>query len=124
MRKLTREKIVNNQANEEMENENVDNSDKVILCNDPICEGDSLADKSEEANLALEIANEEIKSLSNLIEQMKKHNTGDSKEVINAKIAKLIGIMSLTDESVKHIKGGYMQKLQVAEYYKVFPEQK
>lgn len=39
-----------------------------------------------------------------------------------AKVEKLLGLMMLTDESVKHIVAGVIQDIQIAEFRKEFPD--
>lgn len=72
--------------------------------------------KIEELELELELAKDKIKELECI------QNEVTPNDMSEAKIEKLLGLLSLEDESVKHIKGGYMQKLLVSEYYKAFPK--
>lgn len=117
-------------SNESMENQmNEDNVNDDAFSDEEDCDNaqhnlehiEGLNKELEETKMALEIANEEIAELKMAKSQEK---CDDSIGFANEKIEKLKGIMSLTDESVKHITGGYMQKLQMAEYYKCFPEDK
>ena len=48
----------------------------------------------------------------------------DKLEIANAKVAKLIGIMSFKDEDFKHIRGGYIQDLQMAKFLEAYPDEK
>jgi len=70
---------------------------KVILCNDEVCEGDLAVDMLQAANKKVDIAEQ--------------------------KIAKLIKLMLLADPAVERIVGGRIQALQWDAFIKAFPDE-
>jgi hypothetical protein len=133
---MTKEKKVNENENlaacvrcEELGMELEISKEELILCNDKACEGDKAVDLLNAANKDIEklketVAdqNDEILELTNSIGVEPAKFGGEELEIANAKIDKLLAIVTLTDPELKHITGGYLNELQLAKYYESFPK--
>lgn len=131
MRKLTMENSMTDETNVETN----ENKDAANYAENQQAENESTeckecnthVDTIEDTRMDLEIANEEISNLKGELETAKNQPTtepSEELEIANAKVAKLLSIVNLECGDLERMRAGTVQKMQMAEFYKSFPEMK